>query len=160
MDQIGFGIKTVKETEFYANESLALDTQIDLVTNAGLDIRIEENEIHLFVSAVYKRKGTGEEYMRGKTISIFLFENLKSRERVKDGKSAIDLPDPLWVTLFSISYSHARAMLAKSAAGTKFGQMILPLVDPEEHFKNIFKKELEGQVFESSKRSELNPKKV
>jgi len=63
--------------------------------------------------------------------------------QMRDGKEAVDLPDPLWVTLFSISFTHARAMLAHSSAGTKYGHMIMPLINPEQEFKKIFKQELE-----------------
>lgn len=142
MEQIGFAIKSVRETEYYVNESLELDDQIDYTLNAGLDIRTNVNEIHFIVFASFRRKGTTEDYLRGKTISTFLFENLKSRAAIKDGKEVVDLPDSLWVTLFSISYTHARAMLAKSSAGTKFTHLILPIVNPDAQFKKIFRNEL------------------
>ena len=142
MEQIGFAIKSVKETEYFVNESLELDDQIDYTLNAGLDIRTDANEINFIVFASFRKKGTTEDYLRGKTISTFLFENLKSRAAIKDGKEVVDLPDPLWVTLFSISYSHARAMLAKSQAGTKYNHLILPIINPEEHFRKVFRNEL------------------
>lgn len=146
MSEIGFAIKSIKETEFFVDESLPLDAQIDHVVNAGLEIRTNQNEINFIIFSRFKRKESDEDYLRGKTISTFVFQDLKSREIKKpDGKYAVDLPNPLWITLFSLSYSHARAMLARSAAGTSLSHLLLPIINPDEQFKKIFATELEGQ---------------
>jgi hypothetical protein len=48
------------------------------------------------------------------------------------------LPDNLWISLFSIAFTHARAIIAKSSAGTKYGHMLLPIINPVQEFKNLF----------------------
>ena len=138
MEQVLFAIRAVKETEYYVNESLPLDEEIDFHYNASIENKAEAEEIHFTITVNYRRKGTTEDYLRGKTISVFTVQNMKSRVSLIDGKEAVDLPDPLWVTLFSISFTHARAMLARSASGTKYGHLIMPLINPEAEFKKLF----------------------
>ena len=141
MEQIGYAIKTVKETEYFVDESMEIGEQCDYLLNAGIDTKTALGEIHFTISYNYRRKGTTEDFLKGKTTSVFIIQNMKERVRIREGKETVDLPDPLLTTLFSISYTHARAMLARSAGGTKFGHMILPLINPEEQFKTIFKSE-------------------
>ncbi|MEJ0055765.1 MAG: hypothetical protein WDN75_08995 [Bacteroidota bacterium] len=143
MEQIGYAIKAVKETEYFVDESVEPGEQCEFTLNAGIHAKSDLEEIHFTISAIYQNKGTSLDFLRGKTTSVFAINNMKDRIKIKDGRETIDLPDPLWITLFSISYTHARAMLSRSSAGTKFGHMILPLVSPEEQFRAIFKKELE-----------------
>jgi hypothetical protein len=119
--------------------------QSDFYYNAIINSKMELEEVHITIAVNYKKKGTTEDFMRGRTSTVFLIQQMKERSALKDGKEVVDLPDPLWVTLFSISFTHARAMLAHSSAGTKYGHMIMPLVNPETEFKKIFGKELKKQ---------------
>ena len=138
MEQVLFAIRSIRETEYYVNESLHLDEEIDFHYNASIENKVDLEEVHFTITVNYRRKGTAEDYLRGKTISVFTIQNMKSRVSMIDGKEALDLPDPLWVTLFSISFTHARAMLARSAAGTKYSHLIMPLINPEVEFKKLF----------------------
>jgi hypothetical protein len=142
MEQIGYAIKSVKETEYFVDESMELADQCDFHLNASIHTKAEVEEIHFTILANYRKKGTTDDFLKGRTTTVFVIDNLKERVRILDGKESVDLPDPLWITLFSISYTHARAMLSRSSAGTKFGNMILPLVNPEDQFRTIFKNEL------------------
>lgn len=116
MEQVLFAIRSIKETEYYVNESLQLDNEIDFHYNASIENRVDVDEVHFTITVNYRRKGTTEDYLRGKTISVFTIQNMKSRISKIDDKESLDLPEPLWVTLFSVSFTHARAMLARSAA--------------------------------------------
>lgn len=138
MEQVLFAIRSIKETEYYVNESLQLDNEIDFHYNASIENRVDVDEVHFTITVNYRRKGTTEDYLRGKTISVFTIQNMKSRISKIDDKESLDLPEPLWVTLFSVSFTHARAMLARSAAGTKYNHLIMPLINPEAEFKKLF----------------------
>ena len=42
------------------------------------------------------------------------------------------------ISIFSISFSHTRALMAKSAAGTKYSHLLLPIVNPTDLVKQLF----------------------
>ena len=138
---INYGIQSVRETEYFVDESVEIEQSVTMVLNASLNIKVPLEEVHFTITANYRNKNV--DFLRGKTTTIFLVQNLKDRSKIVDDKELVDLPDPLWITLFSISFTHARAMLARSSAGSKFGQFILPIINPEEQFSLIFKTELE-----------------
>ena len=138
MEQVAYAIKSVKETEYFVDEALEVEEQFDFHYNASINNKVETEEVHLSITVNYRKKGTTIDFLRGRTTSVFLIQNLKDRASIKDGKEMIDLPDPLWITLFSISFTHTRAMLARSAAGSKYGHLIMPLINPEVEFKKLF----------------------
>ena len=138
---INYGIQSVRETEYFIDESVEIEQSVTMVLNASLTIKVPLEEVHFTITANYRNRNV--DFLRGKTTTIFLVQNLKDRSKIVDAKELVDLPDPLWITLFSISFTHARAMLARSSAGSKFGQFILPIINPEEQFRLIFKAELE-----------------
>ena len=73
----------------------------------------------------------------------FYIKEMKSYTRIQEnGQEAIDIPEPLWVTLFSIAFTHARAILARSSAGTKFTELLMPVINPQQEFQKLF-----GQFF-------------
>ena len=61
----------------------------------------------------------------------------------KNGNSVVNFPQPFWLTLFSIAFSHARAVLAIASARTKFRDYLLPIINPSEEFKKSFPGEVE-----------------
>lgn len=146
MEQVAYAIKSVKETEYFVDETLELEEQFDFHYNASIHSKVDTEEVHLSITVNYRKKGTNIDFLRGRTTSIFLIQNMKDRANIKDGKEMIDLPDPLWVTLFSISFSHTRAMLARSAGGTKYGHLIMPLINPEIEFKKLFGEHMQQQL--------------
>jgi len=143
MTQINYAVKSVKETEYFVDESVELEAQSDLNYNATIQTIVDLQEIHIIIMVSYSNKSTKQVFLKSKVTSVFVIQDLKNYARLEGNKEGVDLPDPLWITLFSISFTHARALLYKSAAPTKFSQMILPLINPEVEFKKIFAKELE-----------------
>jgi hypothetical protein len=43
----------------------------------------------------------------------------------------INIPDNIMVTLLSISISHTRALMSQASLGSKFQDILLPIVDPQ-----------------------------
>ena len=142
MDQILYAIKSIKEIEFFVDESKDLEESIDFFHNANIHSNVESEEIRITISAHYRKTGSTDDYFRSKTATVFTIQRMKELVFVSEGKESINLPDPLWVTLYGVSFSHARAMLARSIAGTKYSPMIMPLINPEEQFKRLFSSEL------------------
>ncbi len=150
MSQIHYAIKSIKETEFFVDESVELEPQCDLTYNANIQTKVDAEEIHYTIMVSYSSKSTKLDFMRGKTVSVFLIKDLKNYVPKNATLEGVDLPDPLWISMFSISFTHARALLAKSAAATKYAHMMLPLIDPEKEFRKLFAQQLaKGQVSKS-----------
>lgn len=143
MSQIQYAIKSVKETEFFTDESLELEAQVDLNYNASIQTKLETEEVLVTIMVSYSSKTTRHDFLRSKVVSSFIIKDMKNYVPAGSSSAGIDLPDPLWVAMFGISFSHARALLAKSAAATKYAHMTLPLIDPEKEFRKLFAKELE-----------------
>ena len=81
--------------------------------------------------------------MKGRTATTFLIRNMLEYSRTINDHEEIDLPDPVWITMFSVAFSHARALLAKSSSGTRYGHMLMPLINPEQEFYKLFGPALE-----------------
>lgn len=143
MNQIHYAIKSIKETEFFVDESIVLDPQCDLTYNASIQTMIETEEVVFTIMVSYSNKSVKYDFLRGKTVTSFLIKDIKKYIPANAPSSGIDLPDPLWISMFGISFTHARALLTKSSASTKYAHMILPLIDPEKEFRKLFKEALE-----------------
>lgn len=139
--QILFAIKEIKEQEFFVNESLELGSAYDFNYRVDIATSIPNDTIAISITANYLVTQQQDVLMKGKTATTFLIQNLKQYSRKTDDREGVDLPDPLLITLFSISFSHARALLSKSSAGTKFSHMLMPLINPDTEFKKIFAQE-------------------
>ncbi len=137
--QIEWAIKEIKELEFMVNEFLDLGPSFDFgYTTEIMPIAAEET-LRITVTANYSKTETKEVFLKGKVTTVYLIKDLKSTAKATDNDTeAIDLPEPLWVALFSIAFTHTRAILARSSAGTKFGNMLLPAINPEIEFKKLF----------------------
>jgi hypothetical protein len=48
-----------------------------------------------------------------------------------------NLPDNLGVTMLSMAITHTRALLAKSASGTIFKNILIPIVNPSELYHSL-----------------------
>lgn len=115
-----FAIKGIKEIEFFANEFVDLGESFDFNYQVEIKSDIPEELVLVTITPNYLLKGSETPFMRSKVMTIFTIKDLKLRERIlDDGTQAVDLPDPVWVSLFSIAFTHARALLAKSSASTK-----------------------------------------
>jgi hypothetical protein len=145
-NQIHFAVKEIKELEFFVNEGVPLFDSFDYNYQVNVLHSIPAETIMIIITANYLLPQKTEHFMKGRTATTFLIRNLKNYVKTINEKEAIDLPDALLVTLFSISFSHARALLAKSSAGTKFSHMLMPLINPEQEFKKFLRNHLENHV--------------
>lgn len=137
--QIQWAIKEIKELEFFIDESIDLGPSFDF--NFTVEIRPLENEeiVRLGIIVNYAKTDTKEQFMRGKVVTSFLIKDLKTLVRkIEDRPDLLDLPEQLWVALFSIAFTHARAILSRSSAGTKYAHMLLPAINPEAEFRKLF----------------------
>ena len=144
MDQIHYGLKGIKLTEYFVDESIELDEESDVNYNASIRSITDQEEIHFTITANYKKKKSGQEFLRGSAVTVFMIKEMRKYTQLVNGSEVINFPDPFLVALFGISFTHARALFASSAGATKFAAMLLPLINPEIVFKQIFAQHLDG----------------
>ena len=136
---IEWAIKEIKEMEFIVNETIDVGSLID--TNYTVDVLpvVGEEKIQMSITFSYLKNETKEVVMKSKVMTTYLIRDLKSKVKKTDNNiDAVDLPDQLWIALFSIAFTHTRAILARSSAGSKYGHMLMPAINPEIEFKKIF----------------------
>ena len=137
-NQIEFAIKQIRELEFFVNEDAGLSDAFDLNYHVDISVRVPVESIVISVAADYLVKEDKTPLMKGRTATTFLIRNLSKYSKKINDKEAVDLPDPLWITMFSVAFSHTRALLAKSSSATRYGHMLMPLINPEQEFYKLF----------------------
>jgi preprotein translocase subunit SecB len=136
--QIQWSILEIKETEFFVDES-AKPGQVNFSYQVVLDIKVAASSVSFSIIATYVNATTNEVILKSKSHTSYGIKNMESFT-IKDekGQDAVDLPDALWISLFSMAYSHARAMMARSAGSTIFKTLVLPPINPEAEFRKLF----------------------
>ncbi len=138
--QVNIAVKKIKEIEFFVAEEVAITTTdlfkfgFELTTNFNLS----ESTVELILSAIFIEENNGNVFMKIKTSNLFLFSELAFFYNKE--KNEFNIPDNVLVTFLSLSISHTRALLAKSAIGTKFADFYIPIVNPTEVLKQLFGK--------------------
>ncbi|NBW35872.1 MAG: hypothetical protein EBR30_12790 [Cytophagia bacterium] len=142
--QIQWSILEIKETEFYVNET-SNPTQISFGYQVGLDINVSESFVRFSIIASYADANTNEIVLKSRSHTSFGIKDINLYARKDDkGQDEIDFPDAFWTLLFSLAYSHARALQAKSAGSTIFKTFMLPIINPESEFKKLFGRHLKS----------------
>ncbi len=138
--QVNIAVKKIKEVEFFVNEEIEIanppiaNIKFELTTN----IILEDKSIEMLLTTYFADQDPGNMFMKIKTSNVFLF--LELANFYKPENNEFDIPDNVLVTLLSLSISHSRALLAKNALGTKFADLYIPIVNPSEILKQLFKK--------------------
>ncbi len=136
--QIHWSILEIKETEFFVDES-AKPGQVNFGYQVVLDIKVPESLVSFSIIATYVNAATNDVVLKSKSHTSFGIKDMESfTKKDEKGQDAVDLPDALWISLFSMAYSHARALLARSAGPTIFKAFIIPPINPEAEFKKLF----------------------
>ena len=130
-----FGIVRVANQGFYVNESIVIKDPFDIAYTLKISFNTEKEFIDFTVGAVYKNKEENH-FMSSSALTQFFVKGLK--RFVEPGSpSSITLPDGLMLMLFSISFTHARAIQAVNVASTKFSSFVLPIINPAEVYNQI-----------------------
>lgn len=105
-----------------------------LHTNVVLNIDKEKSTIAIDINSNLSDKEKKEVLVEHSGRTIFHFKGLNDVYNEKE--DIFDIPDGILVQLFSLSYSHARALLAMEVSPTIFkDHYILPVIDPTEFLK-------------------------
>lgn len=127
IDTTKFSYSDLEEDEvafLFENED---NLKVDLDVNIG--ISLERTEIFFEINTSLSNKENGESVITHTGKTTFSIQNLESTFNKDDEK--FDLPDGLIVQLYSLSYSHARALLSVELNRTVYKDLFyLPVIDP------------------------------
>lgn len=138
--QANIAIKKIKDVEFFVNEDVNIDDPLRI--NIGFELTtnfsLSEKMVELVLSTQFSNSPTGVVFMKIKVSNVFLVMELE--KFFNSELKTFSIPDNVMVTFLSLSISHSRALLSKSALGTKFSELYIPIVNPIEIAKQLFGK--------------------
>lgn len=107
---------------------------LSLHTNIAINIDKEKGTIAFDINSNLSDKEKEEVLVEHSGRTTFHFKGLNDIYNEKE--DIFDIPDGILVQLFSLSYSHARALLAMEVSPTTFkDHYLLPVIDPMEFLK-------------------------
>jgi hypothetical protein len=139
--QVNLAVKKIKDVEFFINEELELanptisNIRFELTINCDL----KEKSVEFLLTTIFVDPKNGNILMKIKTSNVFIF--LELSDYYKPDTNEYNIPNNVMVTFLSLSISHSRALLSKNALGTKFADLIIPIVNPSEILKQLFGKQ-------------------
>ena len=143
-----YGIIRILDCGFGIQELIS--PELDKITvgyGMNFGINTEENWVQYVIKADFMDSETNSVFLSGTSLTRFNVTNLKGF--IKENNDML-LPDGFLETLFGIAFTHMRAILAKNIAGSKFSNIIVPIVNPNPLFKDL----LQIQREEMKKRSQ------
>jgi len=136
--QVSLAIKKIKELEFSINSATLASDPLNIGFGVKTEFDIEKETFDMNVVFDLRDSVTEAILVHIKVANTFYIEKMK--EFIAADGIALDLPDSGLITMLSLSISHARAILAKNTSGTVFENYYLPIVNPSEIAKQVFKK--------------------
>lgn len=130
-----FNILRILDSVFFVEEAYDPNPN-DVKTNFGMGFHFdtEAGWVQYNIRANFSTDDTEKPFVTGTVVTKFAVENLKS---FTDSDGSVIWPSNALEVMFSIAFTHMRALLAKNTAGTKFSQYIVPLVNSRELFKQL-----------------------
>jgi hypothetical protein len=131
------GIKKIKDIEFWVNENISVPTDFGLNISQHTNFIIPDKIIELIITIDFKTKDD-EHFLHSKISNHFHLpdiEKFKNSEKPEE----YNLPEALLYTILGLSISHSRALIAKNSSGTIFSDCYLPIVNPVEITRQLFK---------------------
>ena len=123
-----FSFEEIDEEEL--NELISTPNGLTVDMNISLNINKETNDMIIDVSTVLLNTNDKKTLIHHVGRTSF---NVKDLDKVFNEKTnAFDLPDDLLIQLYSISYTHSRALLATELNSTIYKEKyFLPVVNPQ-----------------------------
>ena len=144
-----FGILEIRDLGFSVNEDIAIPTPVAWKNAITFEFNLEENWV-LFIVTVGFIDDKENEFINGKVLTRFFVNDLKLYHNTKH-PNIISFPDDQDITLYSLAFTHARAILAKNLSGSKYEHVFIPIVNPSEYFK-VFRNSPVNSIKEKSKK--------
>jgi len=129
-DQFHLNIKKVRLTAFKINEEV--DTPNVHLQKINMQQMIQYSLADLTITLDLTISfSTSEDllFMEGTSRNVFTIQEL-AKMVASENQDLINIPDNILAMMLSISISHTRALMSQSALGSKFQDIIIPIVNP------------------------------
>ena len=137
--QINIGINQIKELEFSIIPKKEIkEDSIKINLSVNTQFNKEEDLFEILITVDLLNNEDNLNLVHIKVSNIFKVENILQFEN--EEKTHLKIPDGGLVTMLSLSISHARALLAKNTSGSVYENFYIPIVNPTEIAKQVFKK--------------------
>lgn len=135
--QVGIGISKIRELAFGIETLDKLPEQLELGFAIHVEFEPSANTFDLQVIAELKEAETQKVLVHIKVANVFMIENMVNYYSAET--NSLNLPDGALITMLSISVTHTRALFAKNTAGTIYENHIIPIINPTDMAKEVFK---------------------
>jgi hypothetical protein len=129
-DQFHLNIKKVRLIAFKINEEVDAPTSQLQKINMQQMIQYSLADLTITLDLTISFC-TSEDllFMEGTSQNVFTIQEL-AKMVVSENQDLINIPDNILAMLLSISISHTRALMSQSVLGSKFQDIIIPIVNP------------------------------
>lgn len=131
---VEIGILEITDLGFSINRKSKPSKVFSINFNVEFHFDAKENWIEFIVIPTYSNKDTNEVAFHGSVLTKFVVKDLLN---FMEG-DLLKLPEGALVTLYSMAYTHTRAIMSKNLKGTLFQNQLLPIIDPDHMLKNLF----------------------
>jgi hypothetical protein len=139
--QLFFSILRILDCGFIFEEAIQADIS-DMKIGHGMNFFFDiDNEfIDYLVRIDFIDAKTGLTFISGTVKTMF---SIRDFRKFVDSDKKVQFPKGSLEAMFSISYHHLRAILAKNLGGTKFSNVYAPIVNPHDLFHTLLQENIE-----------------
>ena len=136
-----FGIIRILDCGFAIQELIPPDEdKIKMGYGMNFVFDVNTSWIEFIVSVEFKHADNDLTFLSGSTLTRFGVNNLGGFVNEDD---KVEFPDGALETLFGIAFTHMRAILSKNIAGSRFSDIIVPVINPSVVFHELLKTNIE-----------------
>jgi hypothetical protein len=136
------GISAIKGLQYFVDESIEVELS-NIRVGYGLEIANDDvDAVRFIISITFRTKDEDKTFASSKTSTIFKVKDLPNY--LSNNGEELDLPQESMDVMFSIAFTHARALHAQHTNGTVHEEIIVPIVDPGSLLKNLLRINDEG----------------
>lgn len=136
-----FAISKIEDLGFSILRLKSVPKNIKVGYGVELNFEEEENIVEFTIKASFTDFQTKEVFLSGKVLTQFRVMNLsKFSNKIDD---TYEFPGDSMVMLFSMAFTHNRAILAKNVSGSIYSNIIIPVVDPKAVLADLLNHQLE-----------------
>lgn len=132
---IELAILKIQDLGFTIDERATVAAQSKLDYNINVGYNVNEDWIEFTISPIMRNAETLQIFLSGSVLTRFLVKDIKT---FVDG-DRLNIPDTAMTTLFSMAFTHTRAILAKNCAGSRYSTIYLPIINPKEMLDQVMK---------------------
>jgi hypothetical protein len=131
----GFDISRILDCGFGIEELITPEIdKVDIGYGMNFVFDVKNSWVRIGIRTDFKTKDTNQTFITGTVLTEFSIDNLN---QFLDNNNLVNFPDGSLEMLFGIAFSHMRAIVSKNVSGSRFTNILVPVVNPTELFKEL-----------------------